>query len=214
MILNFLEKEQWLDEETDVLFFEQTFYNGNLNSFLMLRISFEKTHGGILAGQLDIKQMVYKNPKSSTSLFVCYIVFLVNFLVEFIQLIKKALAGPRDIYILTLLTFIIFDTLSVAFMIKDRGNDWIALFSSSNPTYTQLMYFNQTYMVCRVFAEFLESRKNFEKSSHGRKLSEKSHEKVNALQAKKFWILKIRLISPSGNYLTPLELIFSKKAFG
>ena len=84
----------------------------------MLRISFEKTHGGILAGQLDIKQMVYKNPKSSTSLFVCYVVFLVNFFVEFIQLIKKVLTGPRDIYILTLLTFIIFDTLSVAFMIK------------------------------------------------------------------------------------------------
>ena len=118
MILNFLEKEQWLDEETDVLFFEQTFYNGNLNSFLMLRISFEKTHGGILAGQLDIKQMVYKNPKSSTSLFVCYIVFLVNFLIEFIQLVKKVLVGPRDIYILTLLTFIIFDTLSIAYMIK------------------------------------------------------------------------------------------------
>ena len=118
MILTFLEKEQWLDLETDVLFFEQTFDKGNLNSFLMLRISFEKTHGGILAGQLDIKQMVYKNPKSSTSLFVCYIVFLVNFLVEFIQFIKKILAGPRDIYILTLLTFIIFDTLSVAFMIK------------------------------------------------------------------------------------------------
>ena len=118
MILKFLQEKQWLGHDTDVLFFEQTFYNGNLNSFLMMRISFEKTHGGILAGQLDIKQMVYKNPKSSTSLFVCYIVFLVNFLVEFIQLIKKALAGPRDIYILTLLTFIIFDTLSVAFMIK------------------------------------------------------------------------------------------------
>ena len=70
--------------------------------------------------------------------------------------------------------------------IKDRGNDWIALFSSSNLTYTPLMYFNQTYMVYRAFAELLESRKKFEKSSHGPKLSKKSHEKVNALQAKKF----------------------------
>ena len=98
--------------------------------------------------------------------------------------------------------------------VKGRGNDWIALFWSSNLNYTQLMYFNQTYMVCRVFAELLQSRKFFEKSSHGRKLSEKSHEKVNALQAKKFWILKTRLISQSGNYLKPLELRFSKKALG
>ena len=74
MILKFLQEKQWLGHDTDVLFFEQTFYNGNLNSFLMLRISFEKTHVGILAGQLDIKQMVYKNPKESTPLFVCNIV--------------------------------------------------------------------------------------------------------------------------------------------
>ena len=75
------------------------------------------------------------------------------------------------------------------------------------------MYCNQTYMVYRAFAELLESRKKFEKSSHGRKLSEKCHEKVNALQAKKFWTLKTRFISQSGNYLKPLELSFSKKAF-
>ena len=43
------------------------------------------------------------------------------------------------------------------------------------------MYFNQTYMVYRAFAEILESRKKIEKSSHGRKLSEKCHKKVNAL---------------------------------
>ena len=74
------------------------------------------------------------------------------------------------------------------------------------------MYFNQINMVCRVLAELLESRKFLKKSSHGRKLSEKSHEKVNALQAKKFWTLKTGFISQSGNYLKPLELSFSKKA--
>ena len=64
---------------------------------------------------------------------------------------------------------------------KGRDNDWIALFSISNLTYTPFMYFNQTYMVYRAFAELLESRKKFQKSSHGRKLSEKCHKKVNAL---------------------------------
>ena len=43
------------------------------------------------------------------------------------------------------------------------------------------MYSDESYMVYRDFDEFLESRKKFEKSSHGPKLSEKSHEKVNAL---------------------------------
>ena len=76
------------------------------------------------------------------------------------------------------------------------------------------MYFNSTYNVYKAFAELSESRKKIEKSSHGRKLSEKCHEKVNALQAKKFWTLKTRFISQSGNYLKPLELRFSKKALG
>ena len=89
----------------------------------MLRISFEKTHGGILAGQLDIKEMIYKNPKESTPLFICYIVFLVNFIAEIIQLFKKLLAGPRDGEILSLLTFIVFDTLTVTFMVSyNRDN--------------------------------------------------------------------------------------------
>ena len=68
------------------------------------------------------------------------------------------------------------------------------------------MYSNETNRVHSDFDEFLESRKIFEKSSHGPKLSEKCHEKVNALQAKRFLFLKTRLISQSGNYLKPLEL--------
>ena len=76
------------------------------------------------------------------------------------------------------------------------------------------MYFNQTYIVHRAFAELLESRKKFKKSSHGPELSEKCHEKVNALQAKKFLTSKTRFISQSGNYLKHLELRFSKKALG
>ena len=46
------------------------------------------------------------------------------------------------------------------------------------------MYSNETNMIYRTFDEFLESRKNFEKSSHGQKLSEKPHEKVNARKVK------------------------------
>ena len=42
------------------------------------------------------------------------------------------------------------------------------------------MILNETYRVYRSFDEFFESAKIFEKSSHGQKLSEKIHEKVNA----------------------------------
>ena len=49
---------------------------------------------------------------------------------------------------------------------------------------------NETNRVYSDFDEFLLSRKKFEKSSHGQKLSEKCHEKVNLVQVKKFLSLK------------------------
>ena len=52
------------------------------------------------------------------------------------------------------------------------------------------MYSDETHMIYRTFYEFLESRKIFEKSSHGPKLSEKCHEKVNLAQVKKYFTLK------------------------
>ena len=92
--------------------------------------------------------------------------------------------------------------------LKGRTHDWIALFSWSNLSKTPFRYSNETYRVCRTFDEFLDSRKIFEKSSHGPKLCEKCHEIVYALQAKRFLIFKTRLLSQSGNYLKPLELNF------
>ena len=118
IILSSLQERQWLDENTDILFFEQTYYNGNLNSFLMLRISFEKTVGGLLQGQLDIKQLVYKNPKDSSVVFACYIVFILNMLAEFLTLLKKIFAGPRGWDILSLATFNIMDAFTLNYMIK------------------------------------------------------------------------------------------------
>ena len=57
------------------------------------------------------------------------------------------------------------------------------------------MYSDETYTVYRTFNAFLESRKIFEKSSHGQKLFEKCHEKVVQAQVKQFLILKTWLIS-------------------
>ena len=52
------------------------------------------------------------------------------------------------------------------------------------------MYFDETFMVDRVFDGLLESRNKGRKSSHGPKLSEKCHEKVNVLQEKTVFISK------------------------
>ena len=52
------------------------------------------------------------------------------------------------------------------------------------------MYSIETNRVHSDFDELFESRKIFEKSSHGQKLSEKCHEKVNLAQVKKYFTLK------------------------
>ena len=57
------------------------------------------------------------------------------------------------------------------------------------------MYSVEINRVHSDFDEFLESRKIFEKSSHGPKLSEKCHEKIVQAQVKQFLILKTWLIS-------------------
>ena len=42
IILNFLFENAWIDNVTDLLFFEQTFLNPNLNSLFQVQLSFEK----------------------------------------------------------------------------------------------------------------------------------------------------------------------------
>ena len=68
-------------------------------------------------GQLRIKQLVYQNAKDSNQVFYCYIVFLVNFIIEFICLIKKSVVGPRNWSILSDLTFLSFDVVTVFYLV-------------------------------------------------------------------------------------------------
>ena len=55
MILKNLYDGNWLNNATDVIMFEQTYFNGYINSFLMLRVSFEHVSGGAYHGQLRLK---------------------------------------------------------------------------------------------------------------------------------------------------------------
>jgi len=56
MILANLYQRNWLDNETESLFFEQTYFNPQINNFLLFRISFEHVEGGAFQAQLRIKE--------------------------------------------------------------------------------------------------------------------------------------------------------------
>ena len=59
---------------------------------------------------------------------------------------------------------------------------------------------------------FKITKKQLKKKITLDKVIQKSHEKVNALQAKLLLIFKTRLVDQKGNYLKPVEVVFSKKS--
>ena len=134
LVLTSLNESQWLDTDTDAIFFEQTYYNGNTNSFLMLRISWEHVKGGLYqgkawlkflypisilqnSGQLRIKQLVYQNAKDSNKVFYCYLIFFANFLLQLLKFIKQAVVGPRNWNLLTITVFLLFDTMTLYYLV-------------------------------------------------------------------------------------------------
>ena len=73
-ILNDLRSNGWLDNGTSLLFFEQTYFNPNINSFSQLRISFERAPGGIY--QERSQKFTFRNSEDSPKSIICYEVFL------------------------------------------------------------------------------------------------------------------------------------------
>ena len=57
MILENLFQNEWLDNQTDLIMFEQTYFNANVNIILLFRISFEHVSGGAYSGQLRLVSM-------------------------------------------------------------------------------------------------------------------------------------------------------------
>jgi len=57
IILSNLFNWNWINQKTNLLFFEQTFLNPNLNSISQLRVSFERTPGGGFQAQIRINQL-------------------------------------------------------------------------------------------------------------------------------------------------------------
>ena len=57
MILENLFQNQWLDNQTDLVMFEQTYFNANVNIIILFRISFEHVSGGAYSGKLRLVSM-------------------------------------------------------------------------------------------------------------------------------------------------------------
>ena len=97
----------------------------------MFRISWEHVKGGMfqgekhtyrwvsdcILGQLRIKQLVYQNAKDSNQVFYCYLIFVANFLVELLTLVKRCVVGPRSWSIVSYTMFIVFDVLTIYYLV-------------------------------------------------------------------------------------------------
>ena len=66
MILENLFQNQWLDNQTDLMMFEQTYFNANVNIIVLFRISFEHVSGGAYSGQLRLVS-IFQRIVSDTS---------------------------------------------------------------------------------------------------------------------------------------------------
>ena len=71
----------------------------------------------LFSGQLRIKQLVYQNAKDSNQVFYCYLIFLVNFVIEFSTLAKRCVVGPRSWSIVSYTMFIIFDIMTIYYLV-------------------------------------------------------------------------------------------------
>jgi hypothetical protein len=79
---------------------EQTYFNGNLNNFAQLRISFEHIDGGAFASKLDINQFQYEQDETTNLTFYAYVVFFLQFLgkiIKMLKYIKNRTLNPKSI---------------------------------------------------------------------------------------------------------------------
>ena len=58
-MIEYLKSNNWLDENSTVLFFEQTFINIPVNTFVMLRVSFQFAHGGRVLAKIRVNQETF-----------------------------------------------------------------------------------------------------------------------------------------------------------
>ena len=89
IILSALRSANWIDNETSLLFFEQTFLNAALRTLYQLRVSFERTNGGGFHQQVKMNQIQLEMEKESNRVFYAAVVFLAVTISELVSLMRR-----------------------------------------------------------------------------------------------------------------------------
>lgn len=148
-IIDSLKEGAWIDNQTTLLFFEQTFFNGNTNSFSQVRLSFEHVNGGAFHSQLRINQFQYEHENDSNLYFYAYCFFVVQYAFNFGKLINYILKKKISSKSMATLVFLIFDTILAYNVIHKIIETAIAveqfqLSPRSRPPFDELFYYQSS----------------------------------------------------------------------
>ena len=158
---NYLKTNAWIDQETKLLVFEQSFLNMNINAFVQFRIVFEFVEGGAIIPTLTIQQL--KNVELSDYTFsVNLTVFIALLLYEFIEIIR--IIKYRQITFLSLykliLTFIDLVILALIFYgsnILSEAIDNFILDPKGSPKFSKVFLIQHHFISLVATSLFLHS---------------------------------------------------------
>ncbi|CBY33004.1 unnamed protein product [Oikopleura dioica] len=118
LIIEELKNSAWIDNSTSFLMIEQTYFNGNINIFAQLRLTFERTPGGGYTPTLSINQFVYTHGSQSNLYFAAYCIFAIQFITKLISMLRRIYNRKLDKKLLANAIFVIMDTLMTYFFIS------------------------------------------------------------------------------------------------
>ena len=113
----YLAAQNWLDRDTTLLFFEQTYLNIPFNTFYLVRASFQFAEGGFIESKMRITQVT---DDSSLIISVSYAIFVAYLAVQFYQIIKMIKQKKLDLMLLLRLVMFAMDLSFVCLSIRNK----------------------------------------------------------------------------------------------
>ena len=118
LIIEELKNSAWIDNSTSFLMIEQTYFNGNINIFAQLRLTFERAPGGGYTPTLSINQFVYTHGSESNLYFAAYCIFAIQFITKLVSMLRRIYNRKIDKKLLANAVFVLMDTLMTYFFIS------------------------------------------------------------------------------------------------
>ena len=85
----YLAAQNWLDRDTTLLFFEQTYLNIPFNTFYLVRASFQFAEGGHIESKMRVTQVTDKSSLIVNVSYAIFVAYLAVQLYQIIQVIKQ-----------------------------------------------------------------------------------------------------------------------------